>query len=256
MDFLMALSTDVGIRKKINQDSLCLKAARTDKGNVLMAIVCDGMGGLSSGELASATVIRRFDKWFESELPTLIGNKNFIEQLPMIWDKIIQQLNLEIEAYGKRSNIQLGTTLTAMLVFDSQYLVAHVGDSRAYHIDGKKLMCITKDQTLVQREVDQGRLTAVAALTDPRRSVLLQCIGASKTVVPAMYTGKVKMGDVYLLCSDGFRHEIKENEIIDSFSSGSIDSEKKIYDNISHLISLNIKRKEQDNISAIVFKVV
>lgn len=256
MDFLAALSTDVGLRKKFNQDSLCIKAARTPKGNVLMAMVCDGMGGLSSGELASATVIRRFDKWFREELPEQISKDDFLEQLPMIWDKIIQSLNTNIKTYGNLNNIQLGTTITAMLVFENRYIIAHVGDSRVYSIYGKKVTCITKDQTLVQREVDEGKLTPEAAHNDPRRSVLLQCIGASQIVEPVMYMGNVSPGEVFLLCSDGFRHEIKENEIAEAFSGEVLVNEIKIKDSIRHLISLNMKRKEQDNISAVVFKVV
>ena len=68
MKFNVAIHTDVGIRKETNQDSLCLKQAETDKGVILLAIICDGMGGLEKGEVASATVITAFSKWFETEL--------------------------------------------------------------------------------------------------------------------------------------------------------------------------------------------
>ena len=68
MNYNIALHTDVGIRKETNQDSMCVKQAETEKGQILLAIICDGMGGLSQGELASATVVRDFDKWFISSL--------------------------------------------------------------------------------------------------------------------------------------------------------------------------------------------
>ena len=71
MDFLIAAHTDVGIRKKTNQDSVLIKVADTDCGKVCFAAVCDGMGGLRKGELASATLIRDFSDWFDSEFPEI-----------------------------------------------------------------------------------------------------------------------------------------------------------------------------------------
>ena len=72
MDFLIAAHTDVGIRKKTNQDSVLIKVADTDCGKVCFAAVCDGMGGLRKGELASATLIRDFSDWFDSEFPEIL----------------------------------------------------------------------------------------------------------------------------------------------------------------------------------------
>ena len=72
MDLLTALYTDTGIRKKTNEDSLCLKLADTALGKVALAVVCDGMGGLSKGEVASASVVKAFSNWFDAELPALL----------------------------------------------------------------------------------------------------------------------------------------------------------------------------------------
>ena len=69
MHFTFIAETDIGTTKDTNQDSILVKHGQYSGGEVLMAIVCDGMGGLSKGELASATVIRAFDKWFDEELP-------------------------------------------------------------------------------------------------------------------------------------------------------------------------------------------
>ena len=73
MNYLTAVHTDVGIRKKTNQDSALVMEATTDKGNVLLTVVCDGMGGLAKGEVASAAVIDSFSKWFENDLTKLVG---------------------------------------------------------------------------------------------------------------------------------------------------------------------------------------
>ena len=69
MQYIAIAETDIGISKETNQDSILIKHASTDVGEVVMAVVCDGMGGLAKGELASATVIRSFDRWFHEVLP-------------------------------------------------------------------------------------------------------------------------------------------------------------------------------------------
>ena len=73
MNFMIAAHSDVGIKKNTNQDSLLIKVAQTNLGRVCLCVVCDGMGGLAKGELASATVVRVFEKWFEERLPYLIA---------------------------------------------------------------------------------------------------------------------------------------------------------------------------------------
>lgn len=75
MNFLTAVHTDVGIKKKTNQDSALIVEAETPRGRAMLAVIADGMGGLAKGELASATVIRAFDTWFENDLPEVIGDE-------------------------------------------------------------------------------------------------------------------------------------------------------------------------------------
>ena len=95
IQFLTALHTDVGIIKETNQDSLCIKSAKTDIGNILLAVVCDGMGGLKKGELASATVIRRFSYWFDNELPLIIHDIT-MDRIRNSFSAMIEELNNRI----------------------------------------------------------------------------------------------------------------------------------------------------------------
>ena len=74
MHFIATADTDVGIQKDTNQDSVLIKHASVDGTEVLMAIICDGMGGLAKGELASATVVREFSRWFDQELPVELAH--------------------------------------------------------------------------------------------------------------------------------------------------------------------------------------
>ena len=257
MNFQFALHTDVGIQKMTNQDSCCMRQAETDKGNILFALICDGMGGLSKGELASATLIRAFANWFENNLPIILAKENPLDETKYIWDRMMKQQNQIISAYGKENNIQLGSTITALLILeDGQYLIDHVGDTRVYKITDQLAEVLTEDQTLVAREVKNGRLAPELAEKDPRRNVLLQCIGASKVVTPAFYEGKAIKNECFLLCSDGFRHEITTEEIISDLAPSANHSEKEIKEHIIRLIDLNKIRHETDNITALLIKTV
>lgn len=253
----MAFHTDVGIRKHTNQDSLCVKQAKTDKGSILLVVICDGMGGLEKGELASASIIYAFSQWFESQLPLQLGKANYVEEIRYQWDRMMKQQNQMIAQYGREHRIQLGSTITAMLILeDGTYLVGHVGDCRLYRITSNRLDILTQDQTVVAREVRNGTLTQEQAEVDPRRNVLLQCVGASRIVEPDFFTGHVTVHECYMLCSDGFRHKITEEEIRTAFSPEKNEDEGVMKDNIVYLVERNKERGETDNISAILIKTV
>ena len=252
MNFLTAACSDVGIKKKVNEDSYCIKVAESIKGNVILAVVCDGMGGLSRGELASATVVREFSKWFERELPKNIVNFH-PEKIRSSFYDIIQNLNNRIGEYGRNNGVMLGTTLTATLVIDGFIITAQVGDSRLYEIDNK-LKQVTEDQTLVQREVNIGRITKEEAKVDARKNILLQCIGASKIVEPAFIIEKVKKDCTYMICSDGFRHLISEDELFNSLNPKNLINEEIMLSKAKELVELNKSRKETDNITTIIIK--
>lgn len=257
MSFCVEMHTDAGTRKETNQDSLCIKEAKTGTGDLLLAIVCDGMGGLQKGEVASSTIISAFSNWFEHTLPCRLTADNVPREVTFSWEKLIKEQNQNIVEYGKKNHIQLGSTITAMLFLpDGSYLIGHVGDSRAYRITDVKITLLTEDQTLVAREVKMGRLTPERAETDPRRNVLMQCIGASKIVEPAFYSGEFKAGECYMLCSDGFRHLVSPEEIRQAFSPSNNGGEREIKENIVRLTELNKERGETDNISAILIKIM
>jgi PPM family protein phosphatase len=255
MDVLAAVHTDKGIKKPTNQDSLCLKVADTSVGKVVLAVICDGMGGLSKGELASASVINAFSAWFEKELPTQLADNDY-DDIQYRWDRIVKEQNQRIAEYGRKENIQLGTTWTSLLLIGSEFLlIGHVGDSRVYRID-HRLEVLTEDQTVVGREIKRGNMTREQAKLDPRRNVLLQCIGASKVVEPQFLSGRPVPGAVYMLCSDGFRHMITEEEIANAFSPSILTDEGTMKQKAIELVELNKQRQETDNISVMLMKIV
>lgn len=253
MDFIVSGLTDIGISKKTNQDSLTIKTARAGSGKVCFAVLCDGMGGLEKGEVASSNLIRAFEDWFFDRVPQMSKEGYEANIIFDEWNNIIQKMNVELKKYGAEKGIHLGTTIVSLLIAENKGYLVNVGDSRVYRIDGQ-LNQLTKDQTLVQREFEKGNLTYEEMARDPRRSVLLQCVGASEDIVPEFKYIDVNKDEVYLLCSDGFRHEISEEEIYSNFNPQALYSYEDMERNSRHLIEENKKREEKDNISVVLVR--
>ncbi|MFG6333849.1 MAG: serine/threonine-protein phosphatase [Lachnospiraceae bacterium] len=253
MHYLFACCTDAGKRKGPNQDSLLFKEASCKGERVALAAVCDGMGGLWKGELASASMVRAFSGWFERSLPGILSLPSMENALLRSWDRLLADMNERLEACGSRKRSPMGTTATAMLFARGGYYIAHVGDCRAYEIGGQ-IRQLTKDQTLVQREVENGRLTREEAERDARRNVLLQCVGASGELCPAYERGTVREDAVYVLCCDGFRHHVREPEMLETLAPRVMNGEKAMKRQLAALVALNQKRGEQDNISVLAVR--
>lgn len=252
--YMTAWYTDVGIRKKTNQDSVLLMQADSAYGSVLLAVICDGMGGLDKGEVASASMVERLKVWFTEELPTFLGMQEFPELLSDSWNLLIQKENQKIASYGKTMGGKLGTTLVAILFVGSTYYIINVGDSRVYLLSDR-IYLLTHDHTVVQKEIDEGKITLEQAVNDPRRSVLLQCVGASKELIPDFFTGELEKGTRYLLCSDGFRHKISPREMYEVLFEKSAPEYQQMEQGLKSLVELNKSRNETDNITAILIHV-
>lgn len=252
MRFTVTADTDIGIAKGTNQDSVLFKHGTYSGGEVLMAVICDGMGGLTKGELASATVIRAFLDWYNKELPYELENLD-LNVIGGKWSLMLKDLNVKIIEYAKKNNITMGTTFTGVLFVGDEYVTVHVGDTRLYHI-GNKLEQLTCDQTFIAREIRKGTMTAEQAKTDKRRNMLFQCVGASEILEPEVLIEKVEKG-AYMLCSDGFRHEITEKEIVESLNPINLINQNAMHSNAKYLIELVKQRNERDNISVVLIKV-
>ena len=242
--------TDIGISKHTNQDSLLIKHAMSSKGEIMMAIICDGMGGLEKGELASAIVIRAFSKWFDTEFPKELMVLDF-HIIARKWELLLRDLNTSILNYGKQHQITLGTTFTGILLVGQSFLMVHVGDTRLYKYKKELLQC-SEDHTFVAREIKQGRLSEEEAKYDHRRNMLLQCVGASKVVTPQILINQLD-APYYLLCSDGFRHKISKEEIVTAIKQAK--TKEQMSKQIKQLIELVKSRGEKDNISAILIQI-
>ena len=253
MDFIVAADTDIGTTRKTNQDSVSVLVADAGSTPFAFGVVCDGMGGLAKGELASATLLNAMINWFKEDFPNMLVSGIEDSVIRDKWTAIVRQYNEKIMTYGASQNLNLGTTISAILITQQRYYVMNVGDSRTYEIcEGVKQ--ITEDQTVVAQELKFGRITEEQAKTDPRNSVLLQCVGASKVVSPDFFFGTPIQNAVYMLCSDGFRHYITNEELYQFFSPNANYSAEAMSENIRTLIEANKQRMEKDNITAALIR--
>lgn len=255
MEYMFAACSDIGISRKTNQDSVLIKKASTSAGEHVLAVVCDGLGGLERGELASATLVRAYSEWFDRRLAGWIQNGQKDYELWEQWKELILKENERIRSYALAHAVSMGTTVSALLLTQKKYYILNVGDSRVYELD-QHLHQLTRDQTLVEREVQEGKITAMEAKHDKRRNILLQCVGVRERVYPDLLMGTLRENTVYMLCSDGFVHELSEEEIFNQLQPASLSSKEAAKSGINYLIEVCKKRQEMDNISAAVVKAV
>lgn len=213
----------------VNEDSLVLQEADTRRGTVLLAAVCDGIGGLAEGETASGYLAEMLIVWFYKELLPLAERrkgKRFIYKSVI---KMLYEADESIKAYGRKKEIRLGTTVTAFVLWGSRFFLFHVGDSRVYRIT-KRVRTLTKE--------------------DGDGKVLTRCIGAGKWEKPYWRSGKVRKKTGFLLCTDGFYKKLSEEEIKAAASPGceSLQAAEKRMREAGAQIK---RRRMQDNASAV-----
>ena len=253
MRFIVSASTDVGNVKKINQDCMNVQLLERNGRQLVFAILCDGMGGLQKGEVAGTSVIHAFRRWREQRLPVLLMSGFQDNDIRQDWSQVIMECNEKIKAYGRMNGFGLGTTATVLLITQERYYVANVGDSRAYEMH-TQIRQITRDQSVVAREIELGHLSPEQAESDPRRNVLLQCIGASEEVYADFYFGTPHEDMIYMLCSDGFRHKLSAGEMLAMLGPSCMNSAEAMQKNERAAIQLVKERGERDNITVVTIR--
>ena len=220
-----------------NQDSVILQQVLTRRGRVLMAAVCDGMGGHSRGETASGYVAENLQEWFYTELLYMIREKKRSWVIRRSLDRLIFHLQRQLQRYAGRVEISLGTTMTVLVIWEKTYLVWHLGDSRAYRLHRGRLEQITTDHVH-----GAGKLT--------------KCLGSFGYFVPEHAMGILRPGEAVLLCSDGFWRRVTGQEITDVMNPAGMMQEEKIERRLCEIGEACMKRGERDNLSAVYVKFV
>lgn len=253
MKYRVCTNTDMGLVKEKNEDSSYGCVINTEKGMMAFAIVCDGLGGLSEGELASSAVICSFKNWIYHRLKILCKEPITFDVIQKEWGRLLQLQNEKIQSYGRKKGIVLGTTVMAVLVTNSYYYVVHIGDCRLYEIESH-IFLRTIDQTIVEKEVLEGKITRKEAEKRKDRHILWQCCGSNERLAPEFICEKTKKGMTLLLCSDGFWHNLTLKELYQAFSTSVCETEKQMELQSRKLIELGKKRGEKDNLSVAIIK--
>ncbi len=245
--------TDKGLVRKGNEDYLHI-----DNKNLIFA-VCDGMGGHQAGEVASMMTAEMLNVTFNQFNTALQNDQNLSigKAVPISGDILVKSIRLANRAIYNRAeeNSELhgmGTTIVA-LAFESDLLsIAHVGDSRAYRIEDKKLFPLTTDHSWVAEIQKTQNISEEEASSVVGKNVITRALGVRDTVEVDYSLIKVHKGDKFLLCSDGLCGYADDDEIFASVETADNNNEK-IVDN---LIRMANDRGGADNVTIIVVEVV
>ena len=233
-----ALHSDVGLLREGNEDSAYA-------GPRLLAIA-DGMGGHAAGEVASAVAIAAIAPL---DRQNLTDSEDMLDALAAAVASARDTLHDMSESDPAVEG--MGTTLTALLWAGAQVAVCHIGDSRAYLLRDGDLYQITRDHTLIQSLVDEGRLSPEAAANHPQRSLIMRALQGSTDAEPDLAMHTAILGDRYLLCSDGLT-DVVGDEAVHEVLTTVPDTDQAV----QQLIDLAIRNGGPDNITCIVADVV
>jgi PPM family protein phosphatase len=207
---IASLLTDAGCVREINEDSICyVKPGDPAKlaGKGLLAIVADGMGGHSAGEVASNLAVETISHaYYDGTSDARSSLKQaFLKANQMIYEASLGEAGLK----------GMGTTCTALVLQNGSAIAAHVGDSRLYLVRGENIYLMTEDHSAVMELVKHGLISLEQARHHPDKNVILRALGSKQEVEVTIWDEPfpVREGDSFLLCSDGLYDLVEDEEI-------------------------------------------
>lgn len=226
-----------------NEDNFTVDASPT-RG---IFIVADGMGGHAAGEVASEMAVRIVQREL-SPVRDLDG-----EDVVQMVASALKRANRAIHdrTLTETDKQGMGTTVSALLLAGTRYLIGQVGDSRVYLFRENSLTQLTKDHSYVQEQVDAGFLTPEQARYHPYSNVITRCVGAGNDVEPDIYRGEMRPGDLFLVASDGLTGMVEDRRLAQLLGSRAEPDRK-----VQSLIAEANGRGGLDNITAILVQVL
>jgi protein phosphatase len=244
--------TNIGRKRDHNEDSIALPES-----GERLAIVCDGMGGHASGEVASRLAVELIVDHFTET------GKQQVLTWPYKVDRDLRKdinrmvtgvmlANLEIwERSQREARFKgMGTTCVALYFLDDHLIIGHVGDSRCYRVRGTELTQMTEDHSLINDYIRMKRVTPEEAENWPHKNVIVRALGMKESVQVDILTEKPHVGDTYMLCSDGLTGMIKDDQI-----QHILMTERDLDRAVDRLITAANEEGGVDNISVVLARV-
>jgi serine/threonine protein phosphatase PrpC len=233
--------TDVGLKRSNNEDAFVVDA------EIGLFAVADGMGGAASGEIASRIFIETAREVFSGGEST--PEQDAAESIRRTFQKANN--NIMSQAVENPQYRGMGCTAEVIAFNGQQYVIGHVGDSRAYLFRQGKLIQITKDHSLIQDHLDQGIITPQEAKKHALRHVIVRAVGIEEILAVDIIRGTSFYGDVFLLCSDGLTDMVDDAGI-----EAALSLKLNIAQRVEKLIESAKSAGGLDNITIILCEVI
>jgi len=235
MAFECVSRTDVGLRRKVNEDSLLV---RTERG---LWAVADGMGGHDAGDVASAKVTEALQR-----LPVVYSLDDLVESAVVALKRTNHELIALAAANGSERTI--GSTVVGLAIADGQYRCFWAGDSRAYQVRGDQIIQLTRDHSLVQDLVNAGMLGPEEAVDHPNANIITRAVGVAEELRIDTVSGEARSGDQFLLATDGLTRMVEDSELVAELTGN------RPQEAAEKLIETVLARGAPDNVSIIITK--
>ena len=237
MRFECVSRTHVGLKRKINEDSILVETGRG------LWAVADGMGGHEAGEVASAAAVDALRR-----LPA-IGD---LDELVAEATEALRGANAQLIALAQsnRSERTIGTTVVGIAIADGHFRCFWAGDSRAYRLRGGAIVRLSRDHSLVQDLVDAGMIKPEEAERHENSNVITRAVGVREVREVDSVGGDAEPGDIFLLASDGLTRLVDDRELAAELGNGSLDE-------VAHrLLETVLARGAPDNVSLIIVRLI
>lgn len=237
--------TDPGCVRAQNQDAY--QIAVLDR-NTLLSVVCDGMGGAKSGNVASTLAV---DVFVQEVKRTWTAGMD-AQQLEQMLCNAVKLANFTVYDQSKQFEefTGMGTTMVAMLIHGKQATLVNVGDSRAYSVKSDGVCQLTTDHSLVQMMVSRGEMTPEQAKRYPGKNLITRAIGTEPVVECDVFHRKLTSGECLLMCSDGLSNLVDEQEILFEVVHGA-----NRQSSCERLLEIAKNRGAPDNVTCVLIQI-
>ena len=219
--------------RKVNQDSITLQRMVTRKGTVSLALLCDGMGGMDQGEIASGYVAEQIGVWFYDALPAVLKAGYRAGTVSKSLQRCLFRIHEDLREYGEERGLHCGTTFTLLLIVEKKWQLFHLGDSSAYRLE---------------------RCAKRITYSHAGKGGLERCIGIGRYHKPQERRGRWHKSGVFLLTSDGMQRFVKEQDLYHALNRERIRNRAEAEKALQGLAKAAVRRGESDNMSAVYLR--